>query len=161
MTSYLMRRSGSAIGSSPVANISVVCESSWTERMTDPSRLSQPATISSTFPVSTRGGPTLTVATIGPIWIRSPSLSGLSLFLRSRPLTIVPLVLPRSCRTMPDPLAFDRRVQLADHGRARRKWQHPSRPIKNREPRTATLRPLDPPTWTLSRAHQGQEWPRD
>ena len=110
----------------------------------EPSRLSQPATISSTFPASARGGPTDTVTTIGPIWIRSPSLSGVSLLRRSRPLRTVPLVLPRSWMTIPPPSRRSIAAwNLLTMGEARRNWQLRSRPITNRDPETATLRPFD------------------
>ena len=118
--------------------------------MAEPSRLSQPATISSTFPVS---------AARRPDADRGHDRSDLDpVALVERALAVFenPAVdhgAVGAAEVLQDDAASLRSIaawSLLTMGEPRRNWQLRSRPIKNRDPETATLRPLEPPTWTLS-----------
>ncbi len=77
----------------------------------------------------------------------------------SRPLRIVPLVLPRSCRNDPAVAAFDGRVELAHHGRA--EPQLAVAVAADEEPRARDRHApaLGPPIWTISQS-PARHWRR-
>ena len=90
--------------------------------------------------------------TAGPTWMRSPSWISASLPRSRRPLSIVPLVLPRSARKIRPSRRSMAAWSLLTIGEPSRSWQSRCRPMTNRGPTTGTGRPLLAPIWTISQS---------